>query len=146
MSNSRKTLLITSVCLGAILGGSFAYASGTGKHSHDHSATTELMGENAPTLAMKITEDRMSGWNVEIQTTNFQYAPKAAGLPHRDGEGHAHLYINGEKIGRVYGRWLHIGKLDSGMNEISITLNGNDHSQLSANGKDLKVIEIVHAH
>ena len=75
----------------------------------------------------KLIEDPMSGWNVYLQVSNFRFAPEQASQPHREGEGHAHLYINGSKIARIYSNWFHIPELLKDRNEIKITLNSNDH-------------------
>ena len=111
---------------------------------HDHSKLTEIGGAlYVPTVNLNVTKDRKSGWNIEIQTTGFQFAPMAASTPHFEGQGHAHLYVNGKKISRVYGNWLHIAKLPAGKSEISVSLNANDHSALAVNGVALKSTAIV---
>lgn len=48
-------------------------------------------------------------------------------------EGHAHLYVNGEKIGRVYATDVHLpAKLfRGGVNQVTITLNNHGHMQWS---------------
>jgi hypothetical protein len=40
------------------------------------------------------------------------------------------LYINGEKVSRVYGPWLHLPTLPPGRNEITVELNANNHQVL----------------
>ena len=84
----------------------------------------------------EISKDPMSGWNGYIQVSNFRFAPEHASQPHREGEGHVHLYINGSKIARIYGNWFHIPELVKDKNEIKITLNSNDH-QTFAIGKNV---------
>lgn len=43
--------------------------------------------------------------------------------------GHAHLYINGEKIQRVYGNNIHLPSelFRQGINQLTITLNSHGH-------------------
>ena len=52
-------------------------------------------------------------------------------MAHIAGEGHAHIYVDGVKIGRVYGQWFHLNtaslNLTSGDHTILVNLNGNDH-------------------
>ena len=67
-------------------------------------------------------------------TTNFTFDAAAAGLENVEGHGHAHVYVNGVKLGRVYGDWYHIGKLPLGRNEVSVSLYANDHSGLARGG------------
>ena len=47
----------------------------------------------------------------------------------------AHLYINGEKVARLYGPWYHIAYLEPGKNEILVTLNANNHGEYLHDGE-----------
>ncbi|PCH96655.1 MAG: hypothetical protein COB84_04570 [Rhodobacteraceae bacterium] len=101
-------------------------------HAHDHSKVSVLpQGTNAPTLKLVLHPDAVSGWNVELITTNFIFTPQNVNTTDIAGEGHAHIYVNGKKLARVYSRWTHIGALPSGTVELSATLNSNTHSALS---------------
>lgn len=73
----------------------------------------------------------MSGWNLRLKTTNFEFSPENANGPHQAGEGHAHLYVNGKKRARLYGRWFHIDRLPPGRVALTVTLNSNDHRPLA---------------
>lgn len=96
-----------------------------------------------PTLDLKITEDPVSGWNLKIITENFIFDPSAAGYQNMEGHGHGHIYVNGAKLGRIYGDWYHIGSLPIGKNEVTVSLYANDHSGLSIDGKKIySTIEI----
>ena len=90
------------------------------------------------------SKDPVGGWNLNLRTENFTYNAAAAGR-NKQGEGHAHIYVNGAKLARIYGDWFHIGTLPNGHNLISVTLNANDHSLLTQNGDILehKFIVIV---
>ena len=102
--------------------------AGVGSEHHDHTAPYALAaGEDAPTVALDVQRDPSSGWNLHVETTGFRFAPEHASGPHVPGEGHAHVYVNGEKIGRVYGPWVHLGTLPDGAVTIEVTLNANDH-------------------
>ena len=117
---------------------------------HDHAAHMPgkaiqlASGPTAPTLDIAITEDQGGGWNLQIRTTNFRFAPDHVNQPHRAGEGHAHLYVNGEKVARVYGPWFHIGSLPSGRTEVTVTLTSNDHHGLAVGDEKLSVTKEVH--
>lgn len=91
----------------------------------------------APGLAISVHKDPVIGWNLELVTENFEFVPQAAGFDPVPGEGHAHLYIDGQKVARLYGRWHHIPKLDPGKHKVVVTLNANNHSGLSVNGKEI---------
>ena len=86
-----------------------------------------------PTIAAKLQRDPFSGFNLKLETLNFTFAPDLSGLEHKDGMGHAHLYIDGQKIARLYGNWFHISEIPKGAKSLEITLNSNDHRPFFAN-------------
>jgi len=94
--------------------------------------TSEM--DEIPTVTLHVTEDRMSGWNLRIETENFTFAPESVGLPHSPGEGHAHLYINGRKADRIYANWHHLGHLPAGEHTLRVTLNANTHEEYALDG------------
>ena len=87
-----------------------------------------------PTLDTAVYRDPSAGWNLNVITTNFTFDARAAGLENVEGHGHAHVYVNGVKLGRVYGAWHHIGALPLGKNEVTVSLYANDHSALASGG------------
>ena len=113
---------------------------------HDHAAMAKIdlpAGDTAPTLTAQVIEDPASGWNLHVQTTNFRFAPEHASTAHVAGEGHAHVYVNGEKLARVYANWYHIDHLPTGDVMIEVALNSNDHSELAVASKPLRVSVMV---
>jgi hypothetical protein len=106
-----------------------SHAPGTAAHDHSAAEAIEIdEGKTHPTVALSVTPDPMSGWNVHIETTDFRFAPEHASGADVLGEGHAHLYVDGVKLARVYGNWFHIGSLEAGRHEIKVNLNGNSHA------------------
>ncbi len=100
-------------------------------HTHMHGEALMIeAGAEAPTLALSLAPDTVAGWNLNIQTSNFRFSAERAGAAHVDGEGHAHIYVNGEKVARAYGAWFHIEDMPTGRVEIEVTLNSNDHRAL----------------
>jgi len=94
-----------------------------------------------PTVAIVVSKDAVSGYNLEIQTQNFTFAPQRASTTALPNEGHAHLMVDGKKIARVYGSWFHIPAetvAAPGTHEIHVTLNANDHSDLIHDGKAIE--------
>jgi len=91
-----------------------------------------------PTLALRLDKDVMTGYNLKIVTSNYEFrSPVDAGPePYAVLEGHAHLFINGIKIGRLYGPDVHLpGKLfRQGANQILVTLNSHGHGDWSRDG------------
>lgn len=108
--------------------------------AHDHSKVVELeAGRNAPTLNFSLHKDAIGGWNLHISTTNFRFAPENVNSPNRPGEGHAHIYVQGTKLARIYSPWFHVPRLPTGKILITVTLNSNDHSTLSVGKKPLSL-------
>jgi len=116
---------------------SFAHGDMSGEH-HDVPAAI------APTIDLSVTPDAMGGFNVQIKTTNFIWAPENASGMHMDGEGHAHIYVDGEKLGRVYGEWYHLNTKSAGLSEgihtVMVDLNGNDHAPYAIEGTPIQAM------
>ena len=137
--------VLAILVIGAAFGGGIGFVLGarntptehasdgqSSDHSaHDHSQVLHLpSGVDAPSLDISVIPDPESGWNLNLQTSNFTFAAENAGKAHIEGQGHGHLYVNGVKRARVYGDWFHIGSLPVGDNQISVTLNSNDHKSI----------------
>ena len=107
-----------------------------GHDSHGDHATFQELAEGVPlpTIAIEVAEDSREGWNLRIRTTDFRIVPENVSTAHVDGEGHMHLYIDGEKVSRIYGEWHHIGWLQPGEHEIRVELSSNNHSALAVSG------------
>lgn len=91
--------------------------------------------EEPPGVELVIHEDPITGWNIEVLTDGFRFAPDAVGAENRPGEGHAHLSLNGEKVDRVYGPWHYLGELKPGKYEVAVTLYSNDHREYRFRGE-----------
>ena len=117
------------------------HAAGHGV-GHDHAAMVPIVlpaDANAPTLIAKVVKDPVSGWNLHLETTNFRFAPENASTAHVVGEGHAHVYVNGVKIARIYANWFHIDHLPMGKVMVEVALNSNNHSELAVDNAPLRV-------
>lgn len=148
--NTALPLLVIGLVFGGGIGFTIAAANGITLDGHDHSAhgvsghgamdhgdmdhDTPLSlaaGPSVPTLAVMVHEDPAAGWNLHIMTENFTFSPQNASLAHVAGEGHAHIYINDVKLGRIYGPWVHLDALPDGEVTVEVTLNANDHRPLA---------------
>ncbi len=103
-------------------------------HAMMHDLPLEMDATVAPSLDIMVMKDPMSGYNLHVMVGNFSFAPKSASLAHVDGKGHAHVYANGVKLGRLYGPWMHLDSLPKGDVKIEVTLNTNDHRPLTVDG------------
>lgn len=111
---------------------------------HSHLQLQVPDGTPIPLLSLEKFGDAMSGINVRMLLKNYAMMPPppdmlemselmSATLDPKTGfvEGHAHLYINGEKISRVYNDVIHVpGDLfRPGVNQVTVTLNNHGHMQ-----------------
>lgn len=107
-----------------------------------------------PSVMVHPQKDKTGGWNIYLMTENFKFTPANSGEADVMGEGHAHLYINGKKVSRVYGNWFHV-TLVKGVNKIKVSLNTNSHKDYFFEGKPIeheveinegRDVSIQHAH
>lgn len=107
---------------------------GAAEHAMAHDAALDLAPDGAPSVEVMVTPDPMAGYNLHVMTQNFAFSPQNASTEHVAGEGHAHVYVNGVKLGRLYANWMHIDSLPKGTVTIDVTLNSNDHRPLAVDG------------
>ncbi|MXX89174.1 MAG: hypothetical protein F4213_10190 [Boseongicola sp. SB0677_bin_26] len=153
--NRAVALLVIGLAFGGGIGFVLAAANGVTLDSHVHADDShldhkgiggdagnvhgqhemlDLARSDAPALGLQVKKDPDEGWNLHVMTAGFTFSPANAGRSHVPGEGHAHVHVNGRKIARLYGSWMHIGTLPEGEVEIRVTLNANDHRLLSVDG------------
>ncbi|NJN58425.1 MAG: hypothetical protein HC879_13465 [Leptolyngbyaceae cyanobacterium SL_5_9] len=110
---------------------------------HSHESLEIPAGQPVPAVDLIVHQDPVRGWNLEIQTSNFRFAPENLEQPGSPTEGHAHLYINGEKITRLYGNWYYLASLEPGRHEVTVSLSTNGHEELVHDGQPIGDTEIV---
>lgn len=101
-----------------------------GNEHHHHQRLDVMQGQPVPSVVLVVHDDLVQGWNLELQTSHFQFAPERVNQSSSATEGHAHLYIDGQKIGRIYSNWYYLPPLPPGRHEITVTLNTNTHEDL----------------
>ena len=117
--------------------GEHGQGAGSGTEgAHNHDALLEVPAVGAPGVTIELNEDPVSGWNLRVITENFRFSPEQTGGAHVANEGHAHVYVDGVKIGRLYGPWMHIATLPTAA-KVEVTLNSNDHRAFSVDGKTI---------
>lgn len=82
--------------------------------------------ETPPEIAITAAENR-GEWTITVETTNITLSNQDVDNPHQTGIGHAHLYLNGLKLQRMYSTTATIGALPPGEHILRVTLNTNDH-------------------
>ena len=120
--------------------GGQGHGSGMG---HDHEPMEIPEGQPVPSVDLVVHPDGVSGWNLEVKVSNFRFAPENASGQGRPGEGHAHLYVNGEKVTRIYGNWYYLKTLPPGEHQLRVGLSTNDHKDLVHRGQPIEDVEIV---
>jgi methionine-rich copper-binding protein CopC len=96
---------------------------------HHHDIYLHPAGTPAPTVKLEVKPDAKGGFNVHVETTNWTWAPEHVNGEAVPNEGHAHLYVDGVKVARLYGPWYHLDALTPGPHDITVTLNANNHGE-----------------
>ncbi len=94
----------------------------------------EMAFDQAPVVNLQLFPLAGGGYNVRVQTLNFTFTPQNVDMDPIPGEGHAHLYVDGEKIARLYGEWHHLGALPEDAEVLRVALYANDHSPFTVDG------------
>jgi len=100
-------------------------------HGHGSQFLDVSRWEKVPAIVMSVEKDAVSGWNIQLKPDRFNFAPERVNQENREGEGHAHLFVDDKKVARVYGSWFHLPALPPGQHTIKVQLNANDHSTLA---------------
>ena len=118
-------------------------------HAQANSAASvhEIVQEAAPKATLEIQKDPTGGFNVHVVTTNFLWRPEMASMQYKPGEGHAHVYLDGRKIMRIYNEWFHLNTYQfstkPGEQLLSIEFVGNDHAPYTIQGLPVGAEQIV---
>lgn len=119
---------------------------------HSHMPIAVPAGVPLPALSLAITRDAMSGFNLTLHTDRFVLRSPPGGEPTMQElmaapidratgyiEGHAHLYVNGEKIQRLYGHEVHLpgALLREGINQVTVSLNNHGHMYWTIENRQL---------
>ncbi len=110
-------------------------------------------GETAPTIALDVQPDPHGGYLVRVDAIGFRFSSVAPAGDHAmhsgsamdnaapvdaapvpTGEGHAHLYVDGRKVGRMYAPVHHLD-LPSGTHRIAVALSTPDHRMYASGGQ-----------
>lgn len=107
---------------------------------HQHKSREIGPDTPIPKIELTVFRDVMDGVNVHIEVANYVLnAPDLANksLISEEGflQGHAHVFVNGTKRQRLYGKDIHIPKswLKDGVNQVAISLNSHQHENWVSN-------------
>ena len=102
---------------------------------HGSMSQEPIESEVPVSVELSATAEPNGGVNVVIATENWRWAPDEVDQDHVPGSGHAHIYVDGEKIDRVYGPTYLLTGLSPGTHKVRVTLNANSHNELLVNGE-----------
>jgi hypothetical protein len=126
---------------------SSSVCSGAQSDHHYHDALQVPTAAKLPTLFISLARDEVSGFNLSIDVTNFTLEPPELADATNSAmvEGHAHIYINGEKIYRAYGRYIHLPEslFSEGEQTITVTLNSHQHNAWAVGHKRIKSTLVI---
>jgi hypothetical protein len=131
-----------------IIGLSMIYGNGNLlAHTEGSTLIHEVVEEEAPQAKLAITKDPTGGFNVRVKSKNFLWRPASASMKHVNGEGHAHVYLDGRKIMRIYNQWFHLNTYQfatrAGNQLVSIEFVGNDHAPYTIQGVPLGAEQLI---
>ena len=122
-------------------------ASSSHAHSDGVFTTHEVTEKVVPKAILELEKDPTGGFNVRVVTSNFVWRPEQASKKHVAGEGHAHVYLDGRKIMRIYNEWFHLNTFQfstrSGEQLLSIEFVGNDHAPYTLKGIPIGTEQII---
>ena len=79
-------------------------------------------GEPAPDIDVSV-EPKGDDWQIRVTAKDFTFSQDMIDGPHVPGTGHAHLYLGGLKLKRLFDPETRIGPLPPGKHEVRVTLN-----------------------
>jgi hypothetical protein len=89
---------------------------------------------DTPVPAVRIVDtikDKMGAYSVRVELDNYTITPEKIDQPPATNEGHLHVYVDGEKVGREYAEWIYIPSkyfMSEGPHRITVSLNANTHA------------------
>ena len=89
-------------------------------------------GRPLPQIALELARDSEDGFNLHVELRNFHMESPSFSSGSYDGilSGHAHLYLNGKKLTRLYSADLHLPArlFREGINSLQLSINDHNHA------------------
>ena len=143
MAGLRQTFITLISC--ALCGLAFAgHPTSDGITEMDHGTIEVPSNTASPKIGLGLFKDEMSGYNLQITVKAFVITPPIVSQMSEPSsliaQGHAHLFINGVKIQRVYGEYVHLPSalFDEGINTITVSLNDHNHATWTSKGVEIQ--------
>jgi len=81
-----------------------------------------------------------SGLDIKLEVEDFSFVLAPNDAQHIPNEGHAHVYLNGLKLGRLYNSAFTLGAVPANEYELRVTLNSNDHRPYLTEGSAVQEV------
>lgn len=102
----------------------------------------EMAGYGAsPEVDLTLKRGEDNTYIVVIDTDNFMWADESEEDRLRLGEGHAHIYVNGNKVASTYASEFTLPELDQGVHEVTVSLVAGDHREYALNNWPITDVE-----
>ena len=113
-------------------------SSGMADMSHD----TDTVESEVPIDVSLMTDvDDHGGVDVHIMADGWTWS--TGGADYVQGEGHAHIYVDGELFKMVYEPDNHLEGIAPGERQIRVALSANNHASLTYNGEPIEATAMV---
>ena len=110
---------------------------------HQHGAQT-VEAQSEMSFNIRVEPDTIKGANLFLTNVKgFTFTPENVDGDHVAGEGHAHVYVNGVKVGRLYGDAMKLEQMAEGENTVRVALNSNNHAEYTWNGKKVEATAVI---
>ena len=102
--------------------------AGSGMGKMNHGDTGGISVNPSPKIRL-LAPDGFSeeGSDIKLEVENFSFVLTTDDAQHVPNEGHAHIYLNGLKLGRLYETTFTLGAVPPNSYELHFKLNSNDH-------------------
>lgn len=126
-----------------------ATIAGTGHDpDHDHTAEPapirlrEWTGSTPPQITLSVAGADEPRPVLAIEAPGFTFTPSSVHDP-VPGEGHAHLYLDGDLLTMIYKPTHRLPLVEPGAHELMVTLSTNDHLEYAAGGEPIAGITTI---
>jgi hypothetical protein len=110
-----------------------------GTHDHGSQGKTRAVPANAPAPSLTVTAEPKSAdrstWLLTLTPQNFRFIPMTKNIPSSVNEGHAHLYLNGKKLGRIHTTTYELKNVPPGTHRVRAVLSTNGHEEILSKGQ-----------
>ena len=147
----RSRLSVGALALALVLGACAATTAETTTttmsdgHDHEHgedAASREWELESFPELSIEVTTRGDGTVLLKIDAPGFTFTGADVFDP-VPGEGHAHLFVDGELYSMVYGPEFDLPALAPGTHEVMVALSTNDHLDYTVDGELIMAMIMV---